>query len=722
MAGEELAWTEPDWLAEVRAWIDERVEVTGEVEQPHVRPWATALRLPTADGTLWFKAVAHTQAFEPALTRLLASLRPDRVTELVDADEERGWMLMRDAGTRLREVPASVEHFEQALPLYAEVQIAAAPAVERMVEVGVPDVRLPAFVRQVHSLAASHPELEPHLAEVEALVAELQAAGIPESVQHDDLHDGQIFVRDGHYRVLDWGDSCVSHPFHSLTVTLRAGAWKLGLPPGSPELVRMRDAYLEPFGSARGALPPRGGRLPDGHAWSRARVPALYRLAGAAGRGGRRGGSVRDPALHRKQTDRHLGIVYSPFRTIPMRSISLLFSSLAIVFSVAVTGAAGARTDAAGEIRSLVTELELRHPNAYHSVSRNDFHRAADELAARAPGLRRDQLIVGVMRLTAMLGERDGHSGVFPLSPVPGQSLRAYPLRLHRFTDGLYVTQADDQSLVGARLAAVGGVTAEEVEARVRPLITRDNEWTVLDRLPFFVVTAEVLGGLDIAPTFSFALRGGGTRDLTMQPISVAQHIEQFGGWWQPTTRPGPQPLYLRRKGLMYGVMTINRGRAVYVTYNTVTNPGSMPQRLLKLARKPRVRRVIVDLRINGGGDNTTYWSLVRGLQNRRINKRGKLAVLIGRRTFSAAGNLAGDLDSQTRARFFGEPTGGAPSQWGDQAVIPLPSLRISAATAVEYVGDPDDTRTATMPDVPVPVSAAAFFAGRDPVLAAALR
>ena len=117
-----------------------------------------------------------------------------------------------------------------------------------MLEAGVPDVRLPAFLHRVEALAVSHPELEPALPEVEALVAELEAAGIPESIQHDDLHDGQIFVRDGHYRVLDWGDSCVSHPFHSLTVTLRAGAWKLGLPPGSSELIRMRDAYLEPFG------------------------------------------------------------------------------------------------------------------------------------------------------------------------------------------------------------------------------------------------------------------------------------------------------------------------------------------------------------------------------------------------------------------------------------------------------------------------------------------
>ena len=248
MAAANPTWTEPSWLAEVRAWIDERVEVTGEVEQPHVRPWSTALRVPTADGTVWFKAVARTQWFEPALTSILAAVRPEHVTDLVDVDEQRGWMLMRDAGTRLREVPASVEHFEQVLPLYAEVQIAAAPEVERMLEAGAPDVRLPAFLHQVEALAVSHPELEPALPEVEVLVAELEAAGIPESIQHDDLHDGQIFVRDGHYRVLDWGDSCVSHPFHSLTVTLRAGAWKLGLPPGSSELIRMRDAYLEPFG------------------------------------------------------------------------------------------------------------------------------------------------------------------------------------------------------------------------------------------------------------------------------------------------------------------------------------------------------------------------------------------------------------------------------------------------------------------------------------------
>jgi Ser/Thr protein kinase RdoA (MazF antagonist) len=57
----------------------------------------------------------------------------------------------------------------------------------------------------------------PRLAEV---CAELAAFGVPETIQHDDLHDGQAFVRGDSLRVLDWGDSCVSHPFATLLITL----------------------------------------------------------------------------------------------------------------------------------------------------------------------------------------------------------------------------------------------------------------------------------------------------------------------------------------------------------------------------------------------------------------------------------------------------------------------------------------------------------------------
>jgi hypothetical protein len=401
-----------------------------------------------------------------------------------------------------------------------------------------------------------------------------------------------------------------------------------------------------------------------------------------------------------------------------LRTIAAIIAALAVL----APGASSATTDASSDIRNLVTELEQRHPNPYHAVSREDFNRAADELASRAPALTRDQQVVGVMRLLALLGERDGHSGIHPLSPIPGQRLTAYPLRLYRFPEGLFVAQAEDRALVGARVAAIGGVSAEEVEARVRPLITRDNDWTVLDRIPNFVVCAEVLGGLGIAPTFTFELPGGGRRDATFEPISVQEHVALFGGWWEATTRPGRQPLYLRLRNIQYGLTKIDRGRALYVAYNATTDPGLVPRKLIRMSRNRRIRRIVIDIRLNGGGNNTTYWGLISALRHPRINRPIKLRVLIGRRTFSAAGNFAADVDKRTRARLFGEPTGGAPSQWGDSAPIELPSLGLVASTAVEFVGEETDTRVTTLPNVSVATAAADFFAGRDPVLAAALR
>ena len=85
------------------------------------------------------------------------------------------------------------------------------------------------------------------LARFEETCGRLAAAGLPETIQHDDLHDGNVFVDGRAYRIFDWGDSCVSHPFHTLVVTLRALAHRLALEPGGGELVRLRDAYLEPF-------------------------------------------------------------------------------------------------------------------------------------------------------------------------------------------------------------------------------------------------------------------------------------------------------------------------------------------------------------------------------------------------------------------------------------------------------------------------------------------
>jgi aminoglycoside phosphotransferase (APT) family kinase protein len=80
-----------------------------------------------------------------------------------------------------------------------------------------------------------------------ALCDELAHDGIPQTLQHNDLHYNNVLVRDGRHRIFDWGDSSISHPFQTMRVTIAFLKWTLGIV-GDDEIDRLvRDAYLEPW-------------------------------------------------------------------------------------------------------------------------------------------------------------------------------------------------------------------------------------------------------------------------------------------------------------------------------------------------------------------------------------------------------------------------------------------------------------------------------------------
>ena len=183
----------------------------------------------------------------------------------------------------------------------------------------------------------------------------------------------------------------------------------------------------------------------------------------------------------------------------------ILFISLAAALAVAAGAAQRANpapTSAADDVRTLMQRIREIHPNPFHATREAAFQKAADDLAARAPTLSPDQLLVELMRFTNLLGERDGHSGIFPLDSAHRRVLHVFPLYLYKFSDGLFVVAAPGHSsLVGSKLLAIDGLSAEALEQQVRPLVPRDNEATRTDRFMSFMLTAEVLHGL--------GLRGG---------------------------------------------------------------------------------------------------------------------------------------------------------------------------------------------------------------------
>jgi hypothetical protein len=102
-------WSTPGFVETARSWVLDQLGplghgLTGEWEQPHVRPWSTAIRFESDAGRLWFKANGPGIRFEAALTAELGRLCPDLVPDVLAADGPRGWSLTRDAGPVLRSV------------------------------------------------------------------------------------------------------------------------------------------------------------------------------------------------------------------------------------------------------------------------------------------------------------------------------------------------------------------------------------------------------------------------------------------------------------------------------------------------------------------------------------------------------------------------------------------------------------------------------------------
>lgn len=269
----QLLWRDPTWQKDAHEWIRaqaqrQAIQIHGEIEQPHVYPWSTVLRVPTNEGTLFFKAPAAETVYESALTQKLAGWFPDCMPELIAVDTRRGWMLMRNGGEPLRAFIRPTQDITPWRPViarYAEVQIGLAEYVTELLSLRIPDHRLtvlPALYTQLledeESLmidqekgltSAEWEQLKSMTARFGQICSELASLGIPESLNHGDFHDGNVLVKDGRITFFDWGDASVTHPF----VTLRTffvsieNSLKLEDYSFTPEMAELLDLYLQPW-------------------------------------------------------------------------------------------------------------------------------------------------------------------------------------------------------------------------------------------------------------------------------------------------------------------------------------------------------------------------------------------------------------------------------------------------------------------------------------------
>ena len=199
--------------------------------------------------------------------RFLSERMPDFVLPPIAVDTKRGWLLMADAGVLLRDLvesKRSLDPWLQLLPRYAGLQLDAGADTDALLALGVPDMRLDVLPARYDALLdeldrsdgvgmETVERARRRGSDIRSMADALAGFGIPDTVQHDDLNDGQVYFLDGQPVLLDWGDACISHPFFTLSVALEGViSWGVDDVEGSVDTDPFREAYLAPFADRLG--------------------------------------------------------------------------------------------------------------------------------------------------------------------------------------------------------------------------------------------------------------------------------------------------------------------------------------------------------------------------------------------------------------------------------------------------------------------------------------
>jgi hypothetical protein len=186
-----------------------------------------------------------------------------------------------------------------------------------------------------------------------------------------------------------------------------------------------------------------------------------------------------------------------------------------------------------------------------------------------------------------------------------------------------------------------------------------------------------------------------------------------------------PVPNYLKNLKALFWFEKLPGTNAVYFQWNSVRNDKNITlnkftDSLMKYMSDNNLEELIIDLRWNNGGNTMLLpYFITTLIKNEKINKRGNLFVITGRRTFSAAQNLATYLEKQTNAIFVGEPTGSSPNFVGEEDFITLPYSKVAMNVSDWFWQSswPWDSRTWIAPNIYVPPTFKAYSVNRDEVL-----
>lgn len=367
------------------------------------------------------------------------------------------------------------------------------------------------------------------------------------------------------------------------------------------------------------------------------------------------------------------------------------------------------------DLQYLARELPERHKNAFHTVGNEQFERAVSELNAAIPSLQEHEILVGLRRIIALIG--DAHTAL-----EPAKTFKRYPLTLSWFGTDLRVlrTSAEYKRALGARVVGIGGLNLAAALERINNLIPKESEQFVRYANVSLMPYAEILHALKIAPDlnraeWTFADADGKQFSLNLTAQAPDAKIE-----WLSTLKEAP--LYRQRANELMWTAALPESKTVYLNLKVYPDADTFKRvsaEMFKLIDGTGAKRLVIDVRQSNGGDFLKFRShILKELKNRPAFRQPySLFVIIGRGTISAAMVSAIDLRTEMNAVLVGEPSGSKPNSYSENDEFTLPNSRLRVSYSTRYYKFQDKDTPSLMPDKLIEPVWEFYTSGRDSAL-----
>jgi hypothetical protein len=365
------------------------------------------------------------------------------------------------------------------------------------------------------------------------------------------------------------------------------------------------------------------------------------------------------------------------------------------------------------DLAYLARELPKRHANAFAFITKAEFEARVADIDRRIPSMNSDEVFVALSQLVNAIG--DGHTGI--VSPPDRQNM---PLELEEFGGDFRVVAAGPglENAIGAKVVKIGGTPIADAHTRALTL-TPTEELSELreGRVVYYLARGLTLHGLGVTPArdrtvYTLQDDSGRTFEVEVKGLGRVDSV-------QMKSLHAPDGLRWQNADDAFWCKGLPEAKAVYCAWHGYPGLRDKAKAMWSLIEQQKPQKLILDMRDNGGGDNTVgFAALVKPLTARAdLNQKGRLYVLIGPLTFSAAMNNAAQFQDQTNAILVGQTIGERPNSYQEPRQFRLPNSHLIVRASTLYYTFRKTGENAVRPTHEIIPTWAETKAGRDPEL-----